>query len=248
MKQYYYIIKNSYRELHHSFWVVLLNIPQSLAEVVSFAFFYKYIIGNSYTQELILYFLFILCASSSRLPTFAIDVQDHIQSESYINIEKLPLNPFFYYLLKSLGRNAINFSLYTFSSLIYMLYLHLPLLEIFLFIPTLFIAIILSHTFYFILGCVTFYTESSSIWLFRSIFDFLSGRWIPIPYTPPFIRITLYLLPFSYAYGALAKEFSNFHFTSWLFSFTIALVWTYFALLLSRRLWNSGSYHFQENG
>jgi ABC-type uncharacterized transport system permease subunit len=249
MKKYYYIFKNSFHESHQSYWVMFLQLLSPLFGTYGFVLFYSYVINTPVlTTELSIYFLYIMTAGAIELPMFSEGIRGEIVQEQYLNIEKLPLSPIIYYILKSLSKNTITVTVFSVISIIYMLLAGIQLTVILLYLPTVLLGVILSHLIYFAFTCLNFYTENSSVWLFRAIFDITSGRWIPLAFTPIFIQNIFLILPFAYALGALGKVLANFSLISFIQSSLIALIWCLVIFFISTKLWHHGSYYFQEHG
>ncbi len=252
MKKYLYIIKNSFLEVNHSYFIMAMQMLQPLGEIYGFILLYSYILnpqaGLNISSEIAIYYLFILTASTSVLPMFSERIRKDIIDDTYLNIEKLPINPAVFYFLDNVAKNIIPMVVFIFGSVIYMIISGVPAIAIGLFVPTLLLSIVLSHLIYFVFTMSNFYSETASVWLFRAIFDFTSGRWVPLLYIPTGIRYFLYALPFPYAFGALARNFAQFNVYEYGISVTVALIWTIVLGIIGTKLWHRGSYHFQENG
>lgn len=195
-----------------------------------------------------MYYLFVLTASSTVLPMFSENIRKDIIDDSYLNIEKLPINPAIYYILSNIAKNVIPTTVFFIGTFSYMLLIGTSSTLLFLFIPTVLIAITLSHLIYFVFTMSNFFSETASVWLFRAIFDFTSGRWVPFIYFPVALKYILYALPFPYAFGALAKNFAQFNTFDYIASLIVAITWILILGLTGNILWTKGSYYFQENG
>ncbi len=253
MKKYWYIIRNSFFEVNHSWFVMLMQIVRPFLAMYGFILFYSFVLspsaqGITLSKEITIYFLFVLTAGAIELPGFSEDIHKEIKNEAYLNIDKLPISPTVYYIVKSFAGNSITVIVFAIFSICYMIFNKMPLISIITFLPTVILGTILSHLIFFTFTCLNFYSETADIWLFRAIFDFTSGRWIPIAYAPPFIQAVLYVLPFPYAFGALAKNFSKFQPVEVLTSIGISVGWCVALIIISTYLWRKGSYYFQENG
>jgi ABC-type uncharacterized transport system permease subunit len=203
---------------------------------------------NAIPQSILYYYGFILVVASLDLPRFGSVTQRDILDESYLNIDKLPITPFTYYAFKNIGRNCISTGILLIFSGTYLVLTNYSPLGLLLFIPSIICAYLLAQLIWFNLGILTFYFEEIHMWLFSIVFEFISGKMIPIPLFPHAIQIVLLILPFSNAFGALAKNFSPFNLQGLLMSLTISLAWSYTLFKLSQTLWQKGSYYFQENG
>ncbi|MDQ3238932.1 MAG: hypothetical protein M3P33_00250 [bacterium] len=199
-------------------------------------------------SEILTYYLFILVVSSSDLNRFAVLIQKQIENDDYLNINKLPINPFIYYFLVSFGKTLGVFAILLIGSLIYFVHIKFSIIAILMFTPWVLIAYFLAHLIFFILTSLVFYLESLSVWLFGIVVDFLSGRLIPIFLMPAILQAILLSLPFPYAFGALARNYSTFDLNSLISSTLIAIVWSIVLFFIADLLWHKGSYHYQENG
>lgn len=252
MQKYWYLVKNSFKESNQSKLVFFITLSQPLILLYGYILFYSFLINPgkivAYNDPVVIYYVFILVVSSIDLTRFASELQKRIKEESYLEVDRLPINPFIYYFLLSVGRTLVTFVILLSLSICYLISIHFSLIGILLFIPSTILAFFLSHLIFFILTSGTFYMESLHPWLFGITTDFLSGKLIPIILMPPALRKILLLFPFPYAFGALARNFSTFTlFNAWE-SLLVAVIWTTILFFLAEKIWHRGSYYFQENG
>jgi len=251
-KKYFYIIKNSFLEFNQHPAFVVISLLESSVQIYGLILFYSYLVKSpsdrlTLSTETVVYFLFILVVSSVDIKRFASDIKREIINEEYLNINKLPINPFLYYFLRSIGKNSIVFLILLIGSLIYMVHIGYPLSGLLLFLPAIMISFLLLHFIFFTTVTINFVNEYFNIWLFGIIFDFLSGKLIPLMFLPALMEtILLRCLPFTYAFGALAKIFSNYDLKNLLISMAVSIVWCIVLFFVSKKLWNKGGYYFQE--
>lgn len=249
MLKYILIIKNSYKQDNVSFIGILFSLLEPVVQVAGLLFFYAYIESNggALPQTTLLYFLFILVCSSIEFRTFGSRIKQEIQQENYLNINRMPLNPFMYYLAQSIGRNILVFSILFIASLVYLMFTGYPLIGMLLYSFGICCSIIMVHLISFLTLTIAFVNPQINTWLFGIIFDFLSGKLVPIKYFPQVIQQTFFvLLPFGYAYGSLAKSISTMDFKGMTIGISLCIVWIFLLFFVSNKLWEKGSYAFQE--
>jgi ABC-2 type transport system permease protein len=251
--KYIFIVKNSFLENNLSIIVFLIRLLNPLVQITGYLLLYNFLtvqtqIISQPSQNLLIYYLVILVVSTLDLPRFGTNIQPQIASEEYLNIEKLPINPFIYYFLQSIGKNIIIFSLLLLTVLGYFIYIQLNILALMLFIPSVCISFFLAHLIFFSLTSFTFYYEHLHMWVFAISLDFLSGKLIPIYLLPAFLKTLLYILPFSYSFGSLATAYSTSQISSILTTSSISLLWCAILFKVAYKLWIHGSYYFQEHG
>ncbi|MDQ3099217.1 MAG: hypothetical protein M3Q44_05715 [bacterium] len=252
MNKYWYIIRNSFKETNRSKLIFLVTLSQPLILLYGYILFYGFLINPghvvAYDNPIVAYYIFILVVSAIDLTRFANDLQKKIQDESYIGIDKLPVNPFLYYFFVSLGRSILTFIILQFVGIAYLISIKFNILGVVLFIPATIIAFFLAHLIFFVLTSFTFFLESLHVWLFGITTDFLSGKLIPLHLMPVGLSSFLLLFPFPYAFGGLAQNYSNFDLHNLLISLLMAVVWSGLLFFVAIKLWNKGSYYFQEHG
>jgi ABC-type uncharacterized transport system permease subunit len=194
-----------------------------------------------------MYYLFIVIVASLDVPRFGSYIQGDIQSEKYIIIDRLPIHPFNYYLTYSIGKSAVALVLYTLVILTILIIINAPLFSLVLFIPAACIAFILAHLITFLFSIIVFYFEQIHMWLFSIIFEFMSGKMIPLVLMPPSLAFILtWITPFGYAAGTLARFLSTTQHTELIIAMTIAVIWIMVLHKITHAFWTRGSYHFQE--
>jgi ABC-type uncharacterized transport system permease subunit len=252
MNKYWYIIRNSFKENNRSKLIFFITLTQPLILLYGYILFYGFLINPgkvvAYDSPIVAYYVFILVVSAIDLTRFANELQRKIQDESYIGIDKLPVNPFLYYFFVSVGRSVLTFIILLSLGITYLISINFNVIGILLFIPATVIAFFLAHLIFFVLSSLTFFLESLHAWLFGITTDFLSGKLIPLNLMPIGLSSVLLIFPFPYAFGGLARNFSNFNLDQMLTSLLIALIWSIVLFLLATKLWNKGSYYFQEHG
>jgi ABC-type uncharacterized transport system permease subunit len=252
-KKYLFIAKNSFLESNLSYFNIALSLLFPLIDIAGLIFLYSYITADKngfLTKEVIIYFTFVLIAASLDFRRFGSRVQEHIIEEMYLNIDKMPINPFFYYFFESIGKNFINLTfLLIVGQIVLAIYQVNPIAQLML-LPSVGICLLLGHLIYYNYALLTFYDEKTfSLWFFGIFFDFLSGKLVPLGFLPGVIQtIFLSFMPFVYAAGAIAKQFSEFNLQNLLTSLGIALIWIMILFFLSQRTWRYGNVYFQQKG
>jgi ABC-type uncharacterized transport system permease subunit len=255
LKKYFYIIKNSYLENNLNKTTVFFSLLYPIIQTFGFILFFSYLVrpdgatGGSVDNQILIYFLFILVVSSAEIARFSQEIQSDITTERYNNINRMPINPFVYYFLKSVGKNFLVFMLLLLFSVGYMIFIEYSLLGILLFVPSVIIGFLLTHLIFFTATCVNFCSEHFDIWFFNIIFDFLSGKLIPVNFLLGLLQ-TMFLsfMPFTYAFGAIAKDFSGSDFNQLFFSLSVSVFWIGAMFFISNKFWNRGGWYFQEYG
>jgi ABC-2 type transport system permease protein len=247
-------MKNAYLENNTNVFSMILSLLNPLLEIIGLILFYGYITkptssGSMIDTRIIVYFLFVLIVSSCAINKFGRYLRDEIKYESYLNVNKYPINPFLYYFFYNMGKNILVFVILSVLTLVYMLFIQYNLLALLLFIPAAFVGIILTHLIYFTVISVYFYNRYINIWMFFVIFEFLSGKLVPINFLPPFLTsIFLSFMPFVYTNGAIGKNFSDLDFGKLGVSLAVSTVWIVILFVLGNKLWSAGGFRFQERG
>lgn len=252
LKAYGFLIRNSFKENNQSLLTLTISLTQPAILIAGYALFYSYITraqSGGISNELIIYYLFITIIATLDVPRFGSYIQGDIQSERYLMIDQLPLSPFLYYLMNSLGKSLAATITYSIIVLLALIYLGVPLLTILLFLPSLVIAFTLAHLVTFLFATNIFYFEQMHMWLFSIIFEFLSGKMIPLALIPATLSFLLtWIIPFGFASGTLARFLSTQDYSSVLIGIIIALIWIAILFHYSHKRWVAGSRYFQENG
>ncbi len=249
--KYLNIAKNALKESNVDAISIALRIVLVLIEFYGLLLFYTYFTNHSSSlladKKLVMYYLFVLCVSSTNLQQFGREINASVKNEQYLNIFKLPMNPFMYYFIRNLGKNAPVAIVMLFISLAAMALMHVPIAIMLLFVPAVAVSLLLSHGIYFtVMECV-FFIEHLQVTFFTIIFDFLSGKLVPLSFFPPVLGAAFQIfLPFSYASGALAQKLSLFSVPDTARGIVIAAAWSLFFYVLGSFVWMKGSYSFQE--
>lgn len=251
MQKYWYITKNSFKEANKSKLVFIITLLQPLILLYGYILFYGYMANPGtiveYNSPIVVYYIFILVVSAIDLTRFANDLQKKIQTDEYISIDKLPINPFLYYFFTSLGRTALIFLILLSVAIYYLLSIQFNILGILLFTPASIISFFLAHLIFFNLSMATFFIESIHVWVFGITVDLLSGKLIPLSLMPLLLTQIFLLLPFPYAFGAIARNYSDFNLANLLINLSVSLFWSFLLYLTAEKLWQKGSYYYQEN-
>ncbi|MFW5719660.1 MAG: hypothetical protein ACOCXT_01370 [Candidatus Dojkabacteria bacterium] len=252
-KKYIYIIKNSFLEGNQSFFSTLLSLVYPLIEISGLVFLYSYITSDDsgfLTRGVVIYFSFILVTTTLDYRRFASKLQSMIVDERYINIDQMPVHPFFYTFCESIGRSFVTLMLLITIGIGVLLFYGTPVIGVMLYIPVVLICLLLSHLIYYNYTLLTFYAEKHvKIWFFGIIFDFLSGKLVPLGFLPMILqKVFLSFMPFVYAAGALGNAFSDFNLRTLLTSSAIALFWVLLLIFTGNRIWAHGGRVFQERG
>lgn len=250
---YYIVLKDGFRRGGFSPLQVVSSLLLPLISIAGFIFFFSYLLhpgstAHSLTPEILRYFFFILVVSSVNIPRFSDAIGHDIISEDYLNTDKQPLDPFAAYFLRSVGQHTIVLFILGTTTLGYFARTGSSWPFLVLLPCAILCAFTLLHLIFFNIGMAHFFYAQFRTSIFTFIFDFLSGRVIPLMYFPNNIALLLSFLPFAYAFGAIARHFSQQNIWPLLGSLGVSLLWIVALHRFSRYLWNKGSNYYQEHG
>jgi ABC-type uncharacterized transport system permease subunit len=247
-----YLLVNSYRESNQSRTVIILSLAQPLIQSLGFILLFSYITrptfgtSSSLTIPILSYFMFTIALLSIDLGKFLQHIQRSIANERYLAIDRLPITPFWYYFFSSIGKNALTLVVLLGVGLLFFTIMQLPIIYIVAYIPVVLLGLLLAHLLYFALALTSFYADELNLWGATILFAFLSGQLLPIHLLPSQAATVFQILPFAYAAGALAKNYSNLDLGQFVTSIILSTIWIIVFYQLTAKIWNHGSSHFHE--
>lgn len=250
MKAYWFIIRNSFKENNQSITTLAISLLQPGILIAGYFMFYNYItrdLHNGINTEFIIYYLFIVMIATLDIPRLGTYIQGDIQTEKYILIDRLPMKPFNFYFMHSIGKSGGALMLYAVIVQAYLIYLQTPITIQLAFIPAVILAFVVGHLITFCTATTAFYFENMHMWFFSIIFEFTSGKMIPLALMPPALSFFFtWLTPFGYAAGTLARYLGTQDYGSLALAGVIAMLWVVVLYWATNIFWNKGSFYFQE--
>lgn len=251
MKAYWFIVKNSFKSSSQFFIDLVFAVANPILQVLGLLLFYSFVLNQQtgLDSSVVLYFLFVMMTSGVELFRFATDIGQDIESDYYLTIDKLPINPFVYYMLQNLGKNLAPITFLGIGVLPILIFYKVSAAIIILFYIATLLALVISYLIFFIVGAARFFTSALEPWLFGIIFQFLSGKLIPITFLPSqYFSLFLSFMPFIYASGAYATYISEGNLPGLLFGMGIGTLWCVILFVFATFLWNKGVSRYQELG
>jgi ABC-type uncharacterized transport system permease subunit len=247
MKAYLYLFKNSFFEQNQTPLSFFAKTFQPLIVISGYAFFYQFILQKS-DFNVLAYYSFLLLVYIVDVPRFGFEIKRDIQSEKYLMIDRLPIHPFNYYLMRSLGRSVYTFIASLILSTVAFVYLHYSFTQISIILICASISIVLLHLCSFLFAQIIFYIEHFHIWISSISFDFLSGRIIPFILVPPLLQsVLIWFVPLGTALGGPALFVTNRDFSPLLVTNPLTILWIFVLYWAVKKLWDRGGFYFQDH-
>jgi len=251
MRGYWFIIKNSLKATSRIVVDIIFAVSNPLIQMYGLVLFYSYVInkGASLSPSIILYFSFVAFSTMIDGNKFAKIIGEDIETEYYLTIDKLPINPILYYTFQSLGKYLAPLVVLSVGITWILVYYQASLGVILLFYVAVIVSLIITYMIYFLLGIMRFFTSAFEPFLFVILIDFLGGKLIPISFLPgELFRLFLSFMPFIYTAGAFAAYVSEGNVLGLLQGIGVGLVWVVILYLIGTKLWNRGVTEYQERG